>query len=128
MGRDLEGKRVERTATVHQDGDGPCWRAAFPPGIVLVTFSEPTVPWYTSIRFSGTTLPAGTVTFWLLPDTVAEMVAVAPSAVSVTVHIEPAGIPSKLCDTLPSGVPAGITNSGATAVPSQLTWIVTGPW
>ena len=58
--------------------------------------------WYTSIRLTGTTLPAGTVTCWPLPATVALTVAVAPFAVSVTVHAEPAGMPSKLCDTLPS--------------------------
>ena len=53
---------------------------------------------------------------------------VAPSAVSVTVHTEPAGIPSKLCDTLPAGVPEWITKSGDRAVPLQVTWILTGPW
>ena len=72
----------------------PCRRAAGP-AMVLVTFREPGAPSYTSIRFTGTTLPAGTVTSPPLPDTVAVTVAVAPSAVSVMVHTEPAGIPSK---------------------------------
>ena len=72
----------------------PCCRAAGP-AMVLVTFREPGAPSYTSIRFTGTTLPGGTVTSPPLPDTVAVTVAVAPSAVSVMVHTEPAGIPSK---------------------------------
>ena len=32
---------------------------------------EDDAPWYASIKSTGTTLPAGTVTFWPLPDTVA---------------------------------------------------------
>jgi hypothetical protein len=49
---------------------------------------------YTSVRFTGTTLPAATVAVWPLPATIAVIVPVAPSAVSVTVHNEPAGMPS----------------------------------
>ena len=51
-----------------------------------------------------------------------------PSAVSVTVHTEPAGIPSKLRDTRPARVLAAITKSGDSAVPLQATRMVTGPW
>jgi hypothetical protein len=117
----------------------PCWPAAGP-AIVLVTLRMPVgtwgtsgvvsgVRWYTSITFTGTTSPAGTVTVWSLADTVAVTVAVAPSAVSVTVHTEPAGTGPKLCDTLPAAVPPRITNGdSASAVPLQTTWMVTGPW
>ncbi len=45
----------------------PCRRAAGP-AIVLVTFREPGAARYTSIRFTGTTLPPGTVTVAAIAD------------------------------------------------------------
>ena len=63
-----------------------------------------------------------------LPITCTLTSLVAPSAVSVTVHTEPAGIPSKLRDTRPARVLAAITKSGDSAVPLQATPMVTGPW
>ena len=63
-----------------------------------------------------------------IADTCTLTCSVAPSAVSVTVHTEPAGMPSKLCDTVPARVLAGITKSGDRAVPLQATWMVTAPW
>ena len=127
MGPDAEREGPERTATGHQDGDATV-PARGRPAMVLVTFRVPGVARYTLITFTGTTLPAGTVTVRLIADHVHLTSAVAPSAVSVTVHTEPAGIPSKLCDTLPARVLAGITKSGDRAVPLQATWMVTGPW
>ena len=56
--------------------------------MVLVTFRVPGVARYTLTRFTGTTLPPGTVTVRRLPITCTLTSSVAPSAVSVTVHTD----------------------------------------
>ena len=133
VGGDAEGVGVERAATFHQDGDATVLSGGRSSD-GLGHFQERgrrAQPGVCRTRPSGSPVPPcppGRSRSGRCRDTVAVTVAVAPSAVSVTVHTEPAGMPSKLCDTLPAGVPAAITKSGDRAVPLQTTWMVTGPW
>ena len=78
MGPDEEGEVIKAD---RRRPPGWRWDRAAGPAIVLVTFRKPGVASYTSVKFTGTTLPAGTVMVWPLPDTVAVTVALAPSAV-----------------------------------------------
>ena len=104
----------------------PCWRAPRP-AIVLVTFSEPGVPWYTSIKFTGTTLPAGTVTLLSIArNGRRDRGGGAVRGLGDGAHRAGRDAVEAMRDAA-RRAPAAITKSGDRAVPLQATWIVTGP-
>src|SRR6478752_6762377 len=101
-------------------------RPAAAPAIVFVTTSLPGTSVYRLEMFATCVPSAATSTSWSLPSTTTCTVDVAPSTVSVTAQLDPAGIASNVCDEVPAGAPAAMTNDRATPSP-QSTSIVTSP-
>ena len=96
------------------------------PAIVFVTTSLPGTSVYRLEMSATCVLAAPTTTVWSPPSTATCTVDVAPSTVSVTAQVDPPGIASNVCDEVPAGAPAAMTNDRATPSPQSIS-IVTSP-
>ena len=70
----------------------PCWPAAAP-AMVLRTTSDPGASVYVSVSAAVAVAPPRTVRCWPSPVSLTCTVLLVPSAVSVTVQVEPPGMP-----------------------------------